>query len=158
QEAGHSAALGLGIALLAAAIVGWLCEFVRLPRVTGYLAVGLVCGPAVANLITEPMARDLEASTRFAVTVSAVMAGLHINLRVLRPRIARITALTGLIFAVAWLVAASLLYAAWPWLPIASELVGLERLCAVALAATLLVSTSPAVTVAVITESRARGA
>ena len=34
-EHAGSAALALGVALLAASIVGWLFEFLRLPRVTG---------------------------------------------------------------------------------------------------------------------------
>ena len=157
QQGGHSAALALGIALLAAAIVGWLCEFVRLPRITGYLAVGLVCGPAVANLITEAMARDLQAASRFAVVVIAVMAGLHIDLRVLRPHLGPVTRLASITLAVAWLVFAAAFWAVWPWLPIAADLVGVQRLVAAALAATLLISASPAVVVAVVTESRARG-
>ena len=37
EEGASSAALSLGVALIAAAIVGWLFEFLRLPRVTGYL-------------------------------------------------------------------------------------------------------------------------
>src|SRR5690606_29009304 len=140
QQGGHSAALALGIALLAAAIVGWLCEFVRLPRITGYLAVGLVCGPAVANLITEAMARDLQAASRFAVVVIAVMAGLHIDLRVLRPHLGQVTRLASITLAVAWLVFAAAFWAVWPWLPIAADLVGVQRLVAAALAATLLIS------------------
>ncbi|MCC7044066.1 MAG: trehalose-6-phosphate synthase [Acidobacteria bacterium] len=154
---GHSVALSLGIALLAAAITGWLCEFVRLPRVTGYLAVGLICGPAVANLITEPMARDLQAASRFAVVVIAVMAGLHVNLRVLQPRLGGLMRLTAVVLVAAWSLTAVALYAAWPWLPIASELAGVQRFLAIALGATLLVSVSPAVAVAIVTESRARG-
>ena len=38
-------ALALGFALIAAALVGALFERLRLPRVSGYLVFGLVCGP-----------------------------------------------------------------------------------------------------------------
>ena len=58
DQTASGTALGLGVALVSASIVGWLFEFLRLPRITGYLIFGLLCGPAVANLITEPMARD----------------------------------------------------------------------------------------------------
>ena len=64
QDGANASVLALGLTLLASAIVGWLCEFVRLPRMTGYLAIGLICGPAVANIISEPMARDLQAAAR----------------------------------------------------------------------------------------------
>jgi alpha,alpha-trehalose-phosphate synthase [UDP-forming] len=157
RESAHSAALALGMALLASAIVGWLCEFVRLPRVTGYLAVGLLCGPAIANLITEPMARDLQAASRFAVAVIAVMAGLHVKLWDVRPRLRALLQTSAGTLVLAWVILAALLTALWAWLPLASELTGLQRALAIALTATLFVSVSPAVVVAVVTESRARG-
>jgi trehalose-6-phosphate synthase/Kef-type K+ transport system membrane component KefB len=150
-------ALGLGVALVAAAVVGWLCEFVRLPRIIGYLVFGLLCGPSVGNIITDPMARDLQAASRFAVVVIAVIAGLNLNVGRLRARIAPVVGVTAITVTAAWVALASVLYVVWPWLPVAGQLVGLERVAAVALAATLLVAASPPVTIAVIAESRARG-
>ncbi|MEO8070692.1 MAG: hypothetical protein ABI652_04775, partial [Acidobacteriota bacterium] len=63
QEHASSTALARGVTLIGAAIVGWLCEFIRLPRITGYLVVGLVCGPSVANILTDPVARDLQTAS-----------------------------------------------------------------------------------------------
>ncbi|MEO7189826.1 MAG: trehalose-6-phosphate synthase [Vicinamibacterales bacterium] len=157
SESGNSAALALGVALLAAAIVGWLAEFARLPRVTGYLAFGLVCGPSMANIITEPMARDLQAASGFAVVVIAVIAGLHVNFRTMAPRLSLLAGLAGAALAVTWGTLAVVTYVAWPWLPIAPHLSAPQRLMACGLAATLLIGTSPAVTIAIITEGRARG-
>ena len=157
QESGHSAALALGFALITAAIAGWLCEFVRLPRVTGYLAVGVVCGPAVANIITDSMAQDLQAASRFAVVVIAVMAGLHVNFRAIGARISRVVGLAAITFATAWILLAAVVSLLWPWLPVAGDLEGWQRAIAVALTATLLVGSSPAVAIAIITESRAKG-
>src|SRR5690606_4603477 len=77
--------------------------------------------------------------------------------RVLRPHLGQVTRLASITLAVAWLVFAAAFWAVWPWLPIAADLVGVQRLVAAALAATLLISASPAVVVAVVTESRARG-
>ena len=48
----------MGFALIAAVLAGELVERLSLPRVSGYLLLGLVCGPYVANLITAPMARE----------------------------------------------------------------------------------------------------
>src|SRR5688572_15558686 len=81
------AALGLGVALISASIVGWLFEFLRLPRITGYLIFGLLCGPAMANLITQPMARDLRVVGGFAIGVIAFIAGLQLNFAKLRPKL-----------------------------------------------------------------------
>jgi alpha,alpha-trehalose-phosphate synthase [UDP-forming] len=157
SQAAGSTALALGVALVAAAVVGWLCEFVRLPRIIGYLVFGLLCGPSVANIITDPMARDLQAASRFAVVVIAVIAGLHVNFRRVRPRLPAVVGVTLITVVAAWVAIAAVLYVVWPWLPVAGQLVGFERAAAVALSATLLVAASPPVTVAVIAESRARG-
>ena len=45
-----------------------------LPRVTGYLLLGLVCGPHVGNLITHEMARELGIFNGLAVAIIAFMA------------------------------------------------------------------------------------
>ena len=85
SEPAGSAALALGVALIAASIVGWLFEFARLPRVTGYLAFGLLCGPSVANIITDVMARDLRAASGFAIALIAFTAGLQLQIDRFRP-------------------------------------------------------------------------
>jgi alpha,alpha-trehalose-phosphate synthase [UDP-forming] len=154
---GGDATLALGVALIAAAIVGWLCEFIQLPRITGYLTFGLVCGPSLANIITSVMARDLQVASSFAVVVVAVIAGLHLNIRRLRPRLSAVAGLAGVTMVGAWLTLGVALYLLWPLLPIAADLTGGDRMAAATLTAMLLVGASPAVTIAVIAEGRARG-
>jgi alpha,alpha-trehalose-phosphate synthase [UDP-forming] len=157
ESRGDEATLALGVALIAAAVVGWLCEFVRLPRITGYLCFGLVCGPSVANIITSPMARDLQAASAFAVVVVAVIAGLHINLAKLADRVSAVASLAGLTMVTAWVILSAGMFLLWPMLPLASDLLMPERAAAAALTAMVLVGASPAVTIAVIAEGRARG-
>jgi alpha,alpha-trehalose-phosphate synthase [UDP-forming] len=157
EEGASSAALSLGVALIAAAIVGWLFEFLHLPRITGYLIFGLLCGPSVANIIRESMARDLRVANGLAIVVIGFIAGLELNFSRLRARLATIATIGSLTIAVAWIGMVVVLYAVWPWLPIGPELTGATRLAAAALTATVLVGFSPTVTIAVIAESRARG-
>jgi trehalose 6-phosphate synthase len=157
QAGPGGAALALGVALIAAAIVGWLFEFLRLPRITGYLAFGLVCGPDVANIIQESMARDLQIANGLAIAIIGFIAGLELNFARLRPRLGRIVTIGGVTLAVAGIGLFAAIYLAWPWLPIGPELTGGQQLAAAALAATVLVGFSTTVTIAVITESRARG-
>jgi len=156
-EPAGSAALALGVALVAGSIVGWLFEFLRLPRVIGYLGFGLICGPYIANIITEPMARDLRAASGIAIALIAFIAGLHVQLRRAVPPLSRVAVLAAVTLAIAWFGLAAVLYLAWPWLPIGPELVGAQRLAAVFLTAVALAGVSPTVTVAVIAESRASG-
>jgi len=69
SPASRVSALALGFSLIAAALSGTLVERVHLPRVTGYLLFGLICGPGVANIIQESMARDLQIANGLAIAV-----------------------------------------------------------------------------------------
>jgi Kef-type K+ transport system membrane component KefB len=155
--AARPTAIALGFALIAAALAGELLERLRLPRVTGYLLFGMVCGPYLANIITRPMAHELQLINGLAVVLIAFIAGLEMNIRRMRPRL-RAMLQTGVVtlmllyaglFAVFWLV--------WPWLGLAPELTGVQRAAVALLLATVIASFSPTVTIALIAESRAAG-
>jgi trehalose-6-phosphate synthase/Kef-type K+ transport system membrane component KefB len=152
-----STALALGFTLVGAMVAGDLLRRFHLPRLTGYLLFGLMFGPYLGNVISEPMARQLQIVNGVATTLIAFIAGLAINFERLGRRaagIARITVITlgvaiaGL-FAVAWL--------AWPWLPVAPGATGLPKLAMIALLVVIVVSFSPTMTAAVISETGARG-
>src|SRR5688572_321461 len=81
-----STALALLLALVAAALTGALFERIHLPRVSGYLIFGMVSGPYVANIITRPMASDLQLVNGLAIALIALIAGLELNYRRLQPR------------------------------------------------------------------------
>lgn len=149
--------LALGFALLAATVLGALVERVGLPRLTGYLLFGIICGPYALSLITPTMAAQLQVVNGLAVALIAFIAGLELNLRRLFKRLASLamfgTTTILLTFAGFFVV----IWVVWPWLPIAPAAGGVERLALALLTTTLLVSFSPTVTIAVIAESRARG-
>lgn len=151
------AALALGFALVAATLFGELVERVRLPRVTGYLLFGLLCGPYVANIITRPMARELRLINGLAVVLIAFMAGLEMNLARMRPRLRAMLQLGGLTMLFMYVALFVVFWSAWPWLGIASELAGVQRLAVAALLTAVVASFSPTVTIALVAESRASG-
>jgi Kef-type K+ transport system membrane component KefB len=156
-EAGfRMTALALGVALVAAALAGAFVEQVRLPRVTGYLLFGLVCGPYLANIITRPMARELQIVNGLAVTLIAFVAGLELNVRHLAPRFGTMLRLGGATTAVMYAMLFAGFWVAWPWLGIATAS-GMLRIALALLLTTLVASFSPTVTIALIAESRAAG-
>jgi Kef-type K+ transport system membrane component KefB len=154
---GGSIGLALGFALIAAALAGELFERVRLPRVTGYLLFGMICGPYMANIITRPMARELQLINGLAVVLIALIAGLEINVSRLRPKLRAILQLGSVTMAALYAVLFGVFWIAWPWLGIAPELQGLQRVAVAAVLATVVASFSPTVTIALIAESRASG-
>lgn len=157
DAAGRSSALALGFAMIAAALTGRLFERIHLPRVSGYLVFGMVCGPYLANIITRSMARDLQIVNGLAIALIAMIAGLELNYHRLKPRLAAMTRLGGIIVAALYAVLLPLLWLAWPWLPIHPEAAGITRVALAALLTTVVVSFSPTVTIAVIADTRSRG-
>jgi Kef-type K+ transport system membrane component KefB len=150
-------ALALGFALIAAFIAGELLERLRLPRVTGYLLFGMICGPYLANIITRPMARELRLINGLAVVLIAFIAGLEMNVQRLRPRLRAMLQMGGVTMTIIYAVLFVVFWVAWPWLGIAPELTGLQRAAVAALLTTVVASFSPTVTIALIAESRAKG-
>jgi trehalose-6-phosphate synthase/Kef-type K+ transport system membrane component KefB len=153
----RTTALALGFTLIVALVMGNLLGRFRLPRLSGYVLFGVLIGPYLGNVITEPVTRQLQAVTGLATTLIALIAGLMINVERLRQRLAAIVTMTGLtlgfagggLFAAAWL--------AWPWLPVAPDAAGLPKLAMVLLLVVSVISFSPTMTAAVIAETGARG-
>ena len=150
-------ALALGFSLIAAALSGALLERFGLPRVTGYLLFGMICGPYLLNIINRPMARELQLINGLAVVLIAFIAGLEMNIQRLRPRMRAMLQLGGIsmlglyagLFVAFWLL--------WPWLGFGGEFTTLQKTAIVAILTTVIASYSPTVTIALITESRAAG-
>ena len=84
----RATALALGFTLVAALVTGEFLRRSRLPRLTGYLLFGLLIGPYLANVITEPMARQLLVVNGVATTLIAFIAGLTLNFERLERRVA----------------------------------------------------------------------
>jgi Kef-type K+ transport system membrane component KefB len=154
---GPGTALAIGFALIAASLTGELFERFRLPRISGYLFFGVVCGPYAGAILTPAMARELQVVNGVAIALIAFIAGLEINFVRLRPQLRAMLTMGGVMLGLMWVTLSLLFFIAWPWLPIAPGVDGLARGAMAALVATVTVSFSPTVSIAVITESRARG-
>ncbi|BCS31640.1 hypothetical protein TBR22_A08420 [Luteitalea sp. TBR-22] len=157
QSGGPGTALAIGFALIAASLTGELFERFRLPRISGYLCFGVVCGPYAGAILSPAMAREMQVVNGLAIALIAFIAGLEINIVRLRPQLRAMLTMGGVMLALMWVTLGALFFVAWPWLPIAPEVEGLPRIAMAALVATVTVSFSPTVSIAVITESRARG-
>lgn len=156
-HAASTAMLPLGFALVAAYILGSVAERLRLPRLSGYLLFGLICGPYLLNLITSAMARDVQVVNGFALALIALVAGLELNLARLRAHVRTVVLVGGGVMLGGLAILTAVLWLAWPLLPLGDAGDGLPRLAAAALTAALVMSFSPTVTIAVMTESRSRG-
>ena len=150
-------ALALGFALMGASVAGDALRRFHLPRVTGYLLFGVVVGPSLGNLITASMTAQLQVVTGIATTLIALIAGLTLSVERLGARFAAIVRMTAATLAVTIVGLSLVAWVAWPWLPIAPDAVGFQRLVMLALLVVMVVSFSPTMTAAVVADSGARG-
>ena len=171
--------LALGFVVLAAYTVGDLSEVVRIPHITGYLLAGLVFGPSVAHLLTaavpevaqfaplgegilsQQVIQQLGLIDDLALALIALTAGGELKFSDLRRNFTRSTLSMGGMMAVvlfAVVIYIGVLHAAFPTaLP---QLASLDRPAVLALAlvlGTLATATSPAVVIAIINSTHAKG-
>jgi Kef-type K+ transport system membrane component KefB len=150
-------ALPLGFSLIAAYLIGGAADRFRLPRLSGYLLFGMLCGPYLLDLITATMARELQLVNGFALALIALVAGLELNVQRLRPQLRVLLVLGGVVICGTVAVLTLVLWAGWTWLPLGEVEGGHARLAAALVTATLVASFSPTVTIAVVAEARSRG-
>src|SRR3954471_18350681 len=81
---GRFAPMALGFILIVAALVGEAGEHLKLPRLTGYLLVGMCFGPSVLNLVTPAMANQLRLVNGLATALIAFSAGMELDVGDLR--------------------------------------------------------------------------
>jgi Kef-type K+ transport system membrane component KefB len=108
--------LSIGLILMAALTAGHLAQLIRLPEVTGYLAVGMLIGPASLDLITHDNLTALGILSEVALGLILFNIGAIFEastFRQLGPGVARITLWEASLAFV--LVAASLLAVGVDW-------------------------------------------
>lgn len=148
--------IALGFMLVAAFVGGKVAARVRLPRITGYLLVGLLVGPHLSGLLTREMLLGAKAVEGVAVALIALTAGGEIRIGWVRQHARSLAQIT---FTELFVVAAGVLGAvmlARSWLPFMVSQPGRAFIIAMVFGA-IAVANSPTVTIAVIAESRSEG-
>ncbi len=157
--AGSSAdvALGFGFLLLAALQTGDLFAAMRLPRLTGYLVCGLVAGPEVGGLVAAETIPSLRLVNGVAVGLIALTAGSELDLRAQRPRLRAVVAISVVAVVLAVAVTTALAGVLGAHLPFLHGMDGTQRWTVALTLGVVLASLSPAVAIAILTETRAAG-
>ncbi|HUH03741.1 MAG TPA: cation:proton antiporter [Kofleriaceae bacterium] len=153
----QSTTIALGFLLVSAFLGGAASARIGLPRITGFLVVGLLAGPYVTSLLTHDMLEAGKAVEGVAVALIALTAGGEIKIEWLRKHAARLAIITGLqILIVATMVGCVVFFgrSLFPFIP-ADDLLS-AAIIALVLAA-IAVSNSPTVTIALISDNKAKG-
>jgi Kef-type K+ transport system membrane component KefB len=149
--------LTFGFLILAAYSVGELATSLRLPKIVGYLAAGLLFGPRVLDVVTESASHRLAPVSELAIALIAFLAGAELRWSEVRDRgrtiLRLLTAEMGLTFVV-MVGAVALMGSRLPFI----QGTGVAEVLAFSvLFAAIAVVHSPAVTMALLSETKAGG-
>lgn len=154
---GTPVALAAGGLLLAALYGGKLAASVGLPRLTGYLLIGVAVGPYALRFIPSEGVQGLSMVSGVAVSLIALTAGTELRLALLQQVGRRVVALCATVAGVVFMVSWGAMVAAAPWVPFLQDMSLLQRMATAALLSSVIVSFSPTVTIALVQETGARG-
>lgn len=154
---GSGAALAFGFLLIVAVQAAHLCDALKIPRLTGYIVIGILFGPEVLGLVSAKMLPDLALVKGTAVGLIAFLAGCELNFRRLRPRLHAIGTLAALTMTGAAILLFALFYGISFIVPVTASMATIERIVVALIAANILAAYSPAVVVAILSETKASG-
>jgi Kef-type K+ transport system membrane component KefB len=156
-EPGSATLLVFGYLMLASYFAGKLASQSRLPKLTGYLLMGVVSGPYVLGLFGEASSGSLKIVSDGAICIIALTAGSELNIRQIRPVMPTLRAITLYAVIGAMIVLAVTLYLLRPLLPFLAEMPEDQALAVCAVIGVALSAQSPAVVMALLAETRADG-
>ena len=149
--------LSFGFMILAAYTVGEVASAFRLPKIVGYMMAGILFGPSLLGIVSKLATIQLAAVSKLAIALIAFLAGAELEWAEVRRRGVTILKILGSELGICFLALVALLLALRPWVPF---LEGTGTVAAIALAvlfASVAIVHSPAVTMALLTETRAKG-
>lgn len=149
--------LAFGYLLLVAYFAGQLFSQAGLPKLTGYLLAGVISGPFVLGLVTTEMTVKLRIVNNVATCILGLVAGAELDLQRVKPIMKTIR--SSMVFGVigCMVVLFGVLYAIRPWLPIFDGIGIGASLAICAVIAVALTPQSPAIVLAMLSETRADG-
>lgn len=158
QSQGVASLVGaLGFLLLAGTLASEICEVVGLPHLTGYILAGVVAGPHVLHLIDHDTVEQLSVVNTLALALIALAGGAELRLADLRLS-AKSLASSMLFQSLIVLALTTVLFCSLArFMPFLAGQPTLGVLGAGLLWGVLAVSRSPSATLAILSQTRARG-
>lgn len=147
----------LGFLIVAADAVGRLVAVVRLPKIVGYLLAGLVFGPSMLGTVSQASIEQLSPVSSLAIAIIAFLAGAELRWGELREHGTKILKILATEMSLTFLAVTALLVALRDSVPFLQGATFPAALALAMMFASVAVVHSPAVTMALLTETRARG-
>jgi Kef-type K+ transport system membrane component KefB len=157
RRAASALVVGVGFVLIASWFMGRLFAIVRLPKLTGYLAMGLVAGPAALGLLQPTTVQGMGLVNGMAIALIALTGGSEMDFRTMRPLFRSIAWITLVAVIGTSLLLAAVAFVLSGYVSFLRDLPILARLAVSAVLGVVVVAQSPAVVVAIRAETGADG-
>lgn len=154
---GSQTLLNFGFLILAAYTVGEIAEAAKLPKIVGYLIAGIIFGPDVFNTVSVSNIGELGAVSQLAIALIAFLAGAELRWSEVRKRGTTILKMMTVELLLTFVLVFALLLALVRFIPFLQDLPLAGVIGFVTLFAAIVIVHSPAVTMALLTETGARG-
>src|SRR5690606_18168856 len=127
------------------------------PRVTGYILAGAVLGPSAGNILSGEVVVEMRMFNTLALGLIATSAGLELDFRQLVPlaRTLAVTTLLKVILGISFV--GGTLFAVAQFIPLTGIDTSAQLLALALVMGALSIGTSPSITLAVLSETRAKG-
>jgi Kef-type K+ transport system membrane component KefB len=149
--------MALGFTLIGAYLLAKILKKLRLPKITGYIIAGIITGPFFINLLSVPVVKNLQLIDNIALSLIALTAGGEFKYKKVKNQMSTIVSAIfwQIIVVMAGFVGFVILYSKnISFIANASYSVVLGTAL---LIGALSVAKSPATTIAIITETKAKG-
>jgi len=154
---GSEALLSFGFLILAAYTVGELTTVLGLPKIVGYLFAGMLFGPSALAAVSASAVGRLTPVSDLAIALIAFLAGVELRWSDLRASGAKLLKMLSLEMLFATIAVAALLVALRDRVPYLANAAPNNAIAFVILFTAIAVAHSPSVTVALLSETGARG-
>lgn len=153
----QSSSLAFGFIMIFAFLIGKRISRLQLPQITGFILAGLLCGPFVLKLLTIGEVKDLQLLDGLALSLIALTAGGEIEVKRLKGSLRAISSI--ILFQTIIIITGFIIFGfvSRSFFPFFSEKTVVEVITLSLLLGTLATATSPSTTIAIITESKAKG-
>lgn len=156
-QGGGVVVAAMGLLLLCGLLSAELLEPLRLPHLTGYIAAGVVLGPHVLHFLDHGTVKQLEIVNTLALALIALAGGLELRIEDVRAALRGLWISSAVQTPIVFFTQTALFFALSSMLPFAGKLSTYGMLGTAALWGVLAVSRSPSATLAILSQTRAKG-
>ncbi len=160
EEKTHTMAesmMALGFVLVAAYLIGKITMKYKLPKITGYILAGFIFGPYLIDLLSKPVVQNLQLINNIALSLIALTAGGEFRYKTIRHQLSTIgnAILWQILIVMGGFVILFILYK--NHIDFVEDAPFSVALGVGLIMGALSIAKSPATTIAIITETKAKG-